>query len=89
MRNRPRALMLAGLQLRLDLSEFGSEPFAHGMCRKMQVNHTCRASPPTWKTAGFKPFETIPPVLPSPRGRFLDERQRFFILPMEPECVQD
>ena len=36
----------------------------HGMCRKKQVNPTCRASPPTWKTAGFKPLETIPSVLP-------------------------
>jgi hypothetical protein len=34
------------------------------MCRKKQVNPTCRASPPTWKTAGFKPLETIPSVLP-------------------------
>ena len=37
---------------------------SHGMCRKMQVYPTCRASPPTWKTAGFKPLETIPSVLP-------------------------
>ena len=37
---------------------------SHGMCRKKQVNPTCRASPPTWKTAGFKPLETIPSVLP-------------------------
>jgi hypothetical protein len=39
---------------------FGS----HGMCRKKQVNPTCGASPPTWKTVGFKPLETIPSVLP-------------------------
>ena len=37
---------------------------SHGVCRKKQVNPTCRASPPTWKTAGFKPLETIPLVLP-------------------------
>ena len=36
---------------------------SHGMCCKKQVNHNCRASPPTWTTAGFKPLEAIPPVL--------------------------
>jgi hypothetical protein len=34
------------------------------MGREKQVNPTCRASPPTWKTAGFKPLETIPSFLP-------------------------
>ncbi len=30
-------LMSAGLQLRLDLSEFGSEPFAHGMSDQQEI----------------------------------------------------
>jgi hypothetical protein len=29
--------MSAGLQLRLDLSEFGSEPFAHGMSDQQEI----------------------------------------------------
>ena len=37
---------------------------SHGMCRKKQVNPTWRASPPTRESAGFKPLETIPSVLP-------------------------